>query len=105
MHLNPDMRNRWQISGLFLGALLVCGQAPAWSQPSAFSQDNGAKQDMKDVGHDSKNAAKETGHGVKQGTKKAYHSTKNGTKKAWSKTKHTTTGAVHGGKEGAKQPE
>jgi hypothetical protein len=41
------------------------------SQPSSPSQDSGAKQEMKDAGHESKDAAKDVGHGVKQGTKKA----------------------------------
>jgi Ni/Co efflux regulator RcnB len=98
------MRTKWQLSALFLGASLVCGPALGWSQQSTPSQDSGAKQDMKDAGHETKSAAKDTGHGVKKGTKKAYHSTKHGTKKAWHKTKNTTKGAVNGGKEGAKQP-
>jgi hypothetical protein len=82
------MRKQLQVSALFLGAALLCAPAPGWSQ------DNGAKQDMKDAGHETKNAAKDTGHGVKQGTKKAWH-----------KTADTTKGAAHGAKEGAKQPE
>lgn len=45
-----------------------------------------AGQDMKDAGHDTKNAAKETGHGVKKGTKTGYRKTKNGTKKVYHKT-------------------
>ncbi len=96
------MRLKWKIWEVFLVAALVCGPAYGWSQPA---QDNGAKQDMKNAGHESKDAAKDTGSGVKKGTKKAYHSTKHGTKKAWHKTKNTTTGAVNGGKEGAKQPQ
>jgi hypothetical protein len=98
------MRTKWKLSTLFLGASLVCGPALGWSQPSSPSQDSGAKQDMKNAGHETKSAAKDIGHGVKKGTKKAYHATKHGTKKAWHKTKHTTKGAVNGGKEGAKQP-
>jgi hypothetical protein len=88
------MRTKWQLLAFFLGAVLVCGPALVWSQPSSRSQDSGAKQDMKDAGY-----------GVKQGTKKTYHKTKHGTKKAWHKTKDTTTGAANGAKEGAKQPE
>jgi len=99
------MRTTWQLSSLFLGAILVCGPASGWCEPSSPIQDSGAKQDMKDAGHDTKEAARDTGHGVKQGTKKAYHKTKNGTKKAYHKTKNTATGAAHGAKEGAKQPE
>jgi hypothetical protein len=100
-----SMRTKWQLLAFFLGTVLVCGPALGWSQPSSPSQDSGAKQDMKDAGHESKDAVKDAGHGVKQGTKKAYHKTKHGTKKAWHKTKNTTTGAVDGAKEGAKQPE
>jgi len=99
------MKTKWQSSAFFLGAVLVCGPAFGWSQPSFTSQDSGAKQDMKDAGHESKDAVKDAGHGVKQGTTKAYHKTKHGTKKAWRKTKDTTTGAANGAKEGAKQPE
>lgn len=99
------MRRKWQFLTLFLVAVLVCGSAFGQSQPSSPSQDSGAKQDIKDAGHASSDAAKDVGHGVKQGTKKAYSKTKHGTKKAWHKTKDTTTGAVSGAKEGAKQPE
>lgn len=90
-----------QLSALVLGAALACTPTLGWSQ----SQDTGAKQDMKDAGHETKDAAQDAGHGVKQGTKKVYHSTKRTTKKAWHKTADTTKGAVNGGKEGAHQPE
>ena len=98
------MKTKLQVS-LFLGTALLCAPAFGLSHDSAPGQDSGAKQDMKDAGHETKNAAKDAGHGVKQGTKKAYHKTNHGTKKAWHKTKDTTKGAVNGGKEGAKQPE
>jgi Ni/Co efflux regulator RcnB len=99
------MTTRRKLSALILGAALVCAPALGWSQQSTPSQDSGAKQDMKDAGHESKNAVKDAGHGVKQGTKKAYHSTKRGTKKGWRKTKSTTRGAVNGAKEGAREPQ
>jgi Ni/Co efflux regulator RcnB len=99
------MTTKRQLSALFLGATLVCGPVLGWSQEPDSIQDSGAKQDMKDAGHETKDAAKDTGSGVKQGTKKVYHKTKRGTKKAWHKTKDTTMGAVNGAKEGAKQPE
>lgn len=54
------------------------------------STDPGFKQDMKDAGHSTKNAAKDTGHGVKSGTKKTWHATKHTTKKATHKTAHKT---------------
>ena len=98
------MKTKWQFPAILLGAVLTCGPALGWSE-STTVQENSAKQDMKDAGHESKNAAKDVGHGTKQGTKKVYHSTKRGTKKAWHKTKNTTNGTVNGAKEGAKQPE
>jgi hypothetical protein len=97
-----------QFATYLLGAALVLGTAPAWTQStpsSPSSQDSGVKQDLKTAGQDTKDAAKDTGHAVKQGTKKTYHATKNGTKKAWNKTKNTTKGAAEGAKEGAKQPQ
>jgi len=87
----------------FLAAAFACLPALGFSQQS--TPDPGAKQDMKDAGHETKDAAKDAGHSVKQGTRKAYHKTKHGTKKAWHKTKDTTEGAVDGAKEGAKKPE
>jgi hypothetical protein len=99
------MKTKWQLSAFILGAVSLCGPGFGLFQPSSPSQDSGAKQDMKAAGHETKDAAKDTGSGVKQGTKKAYHVTKHDTKKAWHKTKDTTTGAVNGGKEGAKKPE
>ncbi len=88
------MKIKKQSLALLLGAVLAGGSAFGWSQ-------DGAKQDMKDAGHETKNAARDVGHGTKKGTEKAYHSTKRGTKKAWHKTKNTTRGAVDGAKEGA----
>ncbi len=58
----------------------------------AFAQSDtqSAKQDMKDAGHDTKNAAKKTGHAVKKTTKKATHKaarkTKEGAQKVEDKT-------------------
>ncbi len=98
------MKTKWQFPAILLGAVLTCGPALGWSE-STTVQENSAKQDMKDAGHETKNAAKDVGHGTKQGTKKVYHSAKRGTKKAWHKTENTTKGTVHGAKEGAKQPD
>jgi hypothetical protein len=67
-----------------LAASLTVGAASG----IAFAQD-GTKQDMRNAGHDTKNAAVDTGHGIKTGTKKAYHKTKHGVKKAYHKTKKT----------------
>lgn len=88
------------IPSLLFATALACTPSLTWSQDNTS-----AKQDMRDAGHETKNAAKDAGHGVKQGTKHAYRSTKRGTKKAWHKTKSTTKGAVEGAKEGAHQPQ
>ena len=95
------MKFNFQFSTMILGAALLCVPAFALSQQT----DSGAKQDMKDAGHETKAAAKDAAHGTKQGTKKAYHKTERGTKKAYRKTKDTTKGAVNGAKEGARTPE
>lgn len=90
-------------------------------------QDDSAKRDAQNAGHESKNAAKDAGNSAKNGTdkaynstrngtergynktkngtSKAYHSTRNGTEKGWNKTKNTTKGAYNGGKEGEKNPD
>ncbi len=64
-------------SGL-LASTLVFGSVTAIAQT--------AGQDMKDAGHETKQAVKDTGHGIKTGTKKGYHKTKHGVKKAYHKT-------------------
>jgi hypothetical protein len=92
-------------TAMVLGAALMCGPAFAVAQQPYPGTDSGAKQDMKNAGHETKQAAKDAAHGTKQGTKKAYHKTKRGTKKAYRKTRDTTKGAVEGAKEGAKTPE
>ncbi len=96
------MSVKTHVPALFLGAALLLGLAPAWSQPGTPG-DSGAKQDIKTAGKDTKKAAVTTGKDVKKGTTKAYHTTKHGAKKVFHKTKTTTEGAVKGGKEGAKQ--
>jgi hypothetical protein len=50
-----------------------------------------AKQDMKDAGHDTADAAKTTGHNVKHGTKKATHKVAHKTKKGAAKVEDKTT--------------
>jgi Ni/Co efflux regulator RcnB len=58
----------------------------------AFAQSDtqGAKQDMKDAGHDTKNAAKSTGHAVKKTSKKAAHKTAKKTKQGAQKVEDKT---------------
>ena len=118
------MRTNKPAVALFLAAALTWSPALAFSLPA---QDSGAKKDVQKARHETADAAKDTGHGVKKGTekaydasrkdtskaydvtkkdtKKAYHSTGKGARKAWDKTKNTTTGAIHGGEQGAKQPQ
>jgi hypothetical protein len=59
----------------------------------AITQD-GAKQDIKAAGADTKNAAKNTGHAVSTGTKKTYDKTASGTKTAYDKTANGTKTAT-----------
>jgi len=99
------MKMRMSFHSIVLAATLAAAGVSLSIQPIVYGQDPGAKQDMKQAGHDTKDAAKDAGHGTKKAAGKAYTSTKNGTKKAYNKTKNTTKGAVNGGKEGAKQPQ
>jgi hypothetical protein len=82
--------------------------ALALSIPAALAQssDPGAKQDMKNAGHETKHAAADAGHGISHGSKTAYHKTKagtekgyhktvNGTKTGYHKTAHATKSGVH----------
>ena len=68
------------LSTTLVAAVLSIG-IPVIAQSST---DPGFKQDMKNAGHSTKNAAKDTGNGVKSGTKKTWH-----------KTKHTTKRVTH----------
>ncbi|MDQ2925054.1 MAG: hypothetical protein M3R43_05800 [Acidobacteriota bacterium] len=83
-----------RITGIMLAGTLAC-------TTYAFAQD-GAKQDMKDAGHETAAAAKDAGHGVKKGTKKGYHATKHATKHAAHETKEgaekTATGTRNVGR-------
>jgi hypothetical protein len=45
-------------------------------------QDQSAKQDMKDAGHSTENAARDTGRATKKTAKKTGHAVKHTTKKA-----------------------
>ena len=73
---------------LFLSAVLAFGTS------SAFTLAQSAGQDMKNAGHETKDATVDAGHGVSKGTRKAYHKTKQGTKKAYHKTKRGTKKAA-----------
>ena len=67
------------------------------SLPVAFAQttDNGAKQDMKNAGSDTKHAATSAGHGVSEGSKTAYNKTASGTQKGYDQAKSGTKTAYH----------
>jgi len=72
---------------LIAGALSV-----GMSAGLGFAQS--ASQDMKNAGHETKDAAVDAGHGTAKGTSKAYHATKKGAKTAAHKTaKGTETAA------------
>jgi hypothetical protein len=66
---------------VFLSMILVAGTSAL-----SFSQDPGPKQDMKNAGHEAKDAAKDTGRATKSAAKKTGHAVKRGTKKAAHKT-------------------
>jgi len=81
------------IRSLALAAILALSVSGlAFAQPQS---DTGAKQDMRNAGHETGNAAKDTGRGIKKGTKKGYHATKRGTRKAAHKTAHATKKGYH----------
>ena len=57
----------------------------------AQSNDQSPKKDMKDAGHDTKNAAKKTARGVKHGTKKVIHKSARATRKGADKVEDKTS--------------
>lgn len=88
------MKNKL-FSTLLLGSVLCMGLPNLLAQDDVH-HDPGFKQDMRNAGHETKDAAKDTGHGVESGTKKTWHSTKRGTKKATHHVAHEThEGAEH----------
>lgn len=110
------MKTKRSISALLLSTALACSPAIAFSQQSYPGEENRPKQDMKNAGHDTKDAARDTGrdtkdaardagHGVKHGTQKAYHSTKRHTKHAAHRTGNAIKGGVNGAREGSHNPQ
>jgi hypothetical protein len=71
------------------------------SSGAALAQ--GATQDLKNAGTETKNATKDAGNGVAKGSKKAYHSTANGTKVAADKTADTSKTVAHKTSTGTKK--
>ncbi len=71
--------------------LMLAGMLSACVAPIAFSQETqGPKQDMKDAGSDTKDAAKKTGHATKKTTKKAVHKSAKKTKEGANKVEDKT---------------
>ena len=60
-------------------ALALCG-------PSFLLAQDSPKQDLKDAGHETKEAAKDTGRATKHAAKKTGHAVKKGTNKTAEKT-------------------
>jgi DNA polymerase II small subunit/DNA polymerase delta subunit B len=93
-----------KLARIFLAAALGCSTL-------GFAQnDSGAKQDAKDVGHDTKKAAVATGHGTEKVADKTAHGTKvvakdtaHGTKVAAKDTAHGTKVAAKGTAHGVKK--
>jgi hypothetical protein len=81
------MKNKL-FSAVLLSSVICIGVPSIVAQNS--STDPGFKQDMKNAGHHTKDAAKDTCNGVKSGTKKTWRKTKRGTKKATHKTARKT---------------
>jgi tRNA(Leu) C34 or U34 (ribose-2'-O)-methylase TrmL len=72
--------------------LITAGLAMGLTAGTGFAQSAG--QDMKNAGHETKDAATDAAHGTAKGTKKAYHATKKGTTTAAHKTAKGTEKAV-----------
>jgi len=74
-----------------IGGLLLAGMLALGAPLSGHAQTTGAKQDIKDAGHDVKQATKKTGKAVKKTSKKVTHKvakkTRQGAAKVEDKTK------------------
>ena len=84
-HLEASTHMRGIAQRVFLSVLLLAG-----TSAFSFSQDSSPKQDMKNAGHETKDAAKDAGHATKSGTKKTGHAIKRGTKRAAHKSARKT---------------
>jgi len=83
---------QWLVAG---GLSLGLATGMAWAQT--------AGQDMKNAGHETKEAATDAGHATVKGTKKAVHATKKGTAKAADKTGDAAKTVGHDTKAVAKE--
>lgn len=68
---------------------MIIGTMAAFGLTGVFAQDT-AKQDMKQAGQDTKDAAKNVGSATKKGAKKAGHTVKKGVHKGASKVEEKT---------------
>ncbi len=84
------------------GSIVLTSVFAAFLSTSLALAQDGAKQDMKAAGTETKNAAKDTGHAVSTGTSKAYNKTASGTKTAADKTAAGTSTAYHKSVNGTK---
>lgn len=77
--------------------LVLLGVASIALAKASRPQDEqqGAKQDMKDAGHETKKAAKKTGNAVEKSTKKAGHESEGAAKKTGSTVENTTKKVTH----------
>jgi predicted small secreted protein len=69
-----------------IAAALVAGSGSAWAQ----NNNNGVKEDIKDAGKATGNAAKKTGKAIKKGTTKVVHKSAKATKKGAEKVEDKT---------------
>jgi hypothetical protein len=88
-----------------LALLVLLGVASIGSAKASRPQDEpqGAKQDMKDAGHETKQAAKKTGTAVGKSSKKVAHESEAGAKKTGSAVEKGTKTAGHESEDAAKK--
>jgi len=77
--------------GLLVAGVLIAGSAGAAVAQQTQNDKTTVKESVKDVGHDTKNAAKATGKVVKKTTKKVVHKSAKVTRKGASKVEDKTT--------------
>src|SRR5215469_5754953 len=73
---NRSVRDRMKSTASFLCACVLClgiGSAVQDTTTTTTTSHTSAKQDIKNAGHDTKNAAKDVGHATKKTTKKVVH--------------------------------
>ena len=87
-----------------LALLVLLGLSIALAKASRPQDEpQGAKQDMKDAGHETKKAAKKTGSAVEKGTKKVGHKSEGAAKKTGSAVEKGTKKAGHEVKKGTEK--